>query len=48
MKYGQTLDELTRKPTERKRILKMLLERPDLIPGVSFVMFVCFLARRMP
>jgi hypothetical protein len=46
--YGQTLDALTQKPTERKRILKILLEQPTLIPGVSLVMFVSFLARRIP
>lgn len=47
-KYGQTVDSLTRKPSERKRILRLLLEQPSLIPGVSFVMLVCFLARRIP
>jgi len=47
-KYGQTLDGLTQKPTERKRILKILLEDPVLIPGVFFVMSVLFLARRIP
>ena len=47
-KYGQVLDKLTRKPTERKRILKILIHQPNLIPGVSFIMFVCFLARRIP
>jgi hypothetical protein len=46
--YGQTLDALTQKPTERKRILKMLSEEPILVPGVSLVMFVSFLARRIP
>jgi cellulose synthase/poly-beta-1,6-N-acetylglucosamine synthase-like glycosyltransferase len=46
--YGQTLDALTRKPTERKRILKILSEEPILVPGVSFVMLVSFLARRIP
>jgi len=46
--YGQTLDALTQKPNERRRILKILLERPILIPGVSFIMFVSFLARRIP
>jgi len=46
--YGQTLDALTQKPTERKRIVKILLDEPALIPGVSLVMFVSFLARRMP
>jgi hypothetical protein len=46
--YGQTLDALTQKPPERKRIVKILLEEPILIPGVSLVMFVSFLARRIP
>jgi glycosyltransferase involved in cell wall biosynthesis len=46
--YGQTIDTLTRKPTERKRIFKILLEQPDLIPGVLLVMSVCFVARRVP
>jgi hypothetical protein len=46
--YGQTLDALTQKPNERKRILKILLEQPILIPGVSLIMFVSFLARRIP
>jgi cellulose synthase/poly-beta-1,6-N-acetylglucosamine synthase-like glycosyltransferase len=46
--YGQTLDALTQKPTERKRIVKILLEEPILIPGVSLVMFVSFLIRRVP
>jgi glycosyltransferase involved in cell wall biosynthesis len=46
--YGQTLDTLTQKLTERKRILKTLLEQPDLIPGVLLVMSVCFVARRLP
>lgn len=47
-KYGQVLDLLTRKPDERKRILKILLEQPALIPGVLLVMLVCFVARRIP
>ena len=46
--YGQTIDMLTRKPTERKRIFKILLEQPELIPGVLLVMSVCFVARRIP
>jgi glycosyltransferase involved in cell wall biosynthesis len=46
--YGQTLDALTQKPTERKRILKILSEQPNLILGVSFIMCVSFLARRIP
>lgn len=46
--YGQTLDTLTQKPTERKRIVKILLEEPVLIPGVSLVMFVLFVIRRIP
>jgi cellulose synthase/poly-beta-1,6-N-acetylglucosamine synthase-like glycosyltransferase len=46
--YGQTLDALTQKPTERKRILEILLEQPNLILGVSLVMCVSFLARRIP
>lgn len=46
--YGQTLDALTQKPAERKRILEILSEEPILVPGVSLVMFVSFLARRIP
>jgi len=46
--YGQTLDALTQKPTERKRILEILLKEPILIPGVSLVMFVLFFIRRIP
>jgi len=47
-KYGQTLDTLTQKPGERRRILKLVVEQPVLIPGVLFVLFVLFLARRVP
>jgi glycosyltransferase involved in cell wall biosynthesis len=47
-KYGQTLDKLTQKPTERIRLLKILLQQPALIPGVSIVIFTLFLARRIP
>jgi glycosyltransferase involved in cell wall biosynthesis len=48
VKYGQTLDVLTHKPTERRRILRILLEQPVLIPGVLLVMSVLFLVRRIP
>jgi GT2 family glycosyltransferase len=46
--HGQKLDQLTRKHSQRKRILSILLKQPVLIPGVLFIMLVRFVARRMP
>lgn len=46
--YGQTVDALTRKPPERKRIVKILVGQPTLIPGVLLVMGTSFVARRIP
>jgi len=46
--YGTNLDTLTRKHSQRKRILDILVEQPVLIPGTFFMMFVLFVARRVP
>lgn len=47
-KYGSRLDILTRKHSQRKRILKILIRQPTHIPGTFFIMFVLFITRRMP
>jgi len=48
IRYGEGLDLITRKPTERKRIFEILLKQPALAPGVLLVLFICFVARRLP
>jgi glycosyltransferase involved in cell wall biosynthesis len=46
--YSSKLDSITRKHSQRKRIMRELIPRPTLIPGVLLVMPILFVARRMP
>jgi len=46
--YGTNLDILTRKHSQRKRILNILVKQPVLIPGTLFIMFFLFVVRRIP
>ena len=46
--YGPKFDVLTRKQSQRKRILKILIKQPVLIPGTLFIMLVSFVGRRIP
>jgi glycosyltransferase involved in cell wall biosynthesis len=46
--YGTNLGILTRKYSQRKRILNILVEQPVLILGTLFIMLVLFVVRRMP
>jgi len=46
--YGANLDVLTRKHSQRKRILNILVKQPVLILGTLFIMFVLFVVRRIP
>jgi GT2 family glycosyltransferase len=42
------LDALTRKHSQRKRILKVLLTKPILLPGTLLIIFILFFVRRLP
>lgn len=46
--YGQELDILTRKQSQRKRIFELLVKDPMLIPGTLLVMLIRFTVRRIP
>jgi len=47
-RYGTKLDALTRKNSQRKRILNILVKRPILILGTLLIMLVLFAVRRIP
>lgn len=46
--YGQKLDILTRKHSQRRRIFRILIKQPILIPGTLLVMLIRFVIRRIP
>jgi len=46
--YGTGLDVLTRKPSQRRRIMRLLNKQAALIPGTLLIMCILFVARRMP
>ena len=47
-KYSLNFDLMTRKHTQRKRVMRELIERPTLIIGTLLVMLILFIVRRMP
>jgi len=46
--YARKMDMLTRKHSQRKRILRILTKEPILTPGVLLIMLILFAGRRMP
>jgi glycosyltransferase involved in cell wall biosynthesis len=47
-KYSLNFDLMTRKHTQRKRIIRELIARPALIPGALLAMLTLFMVRRIP
>jgi hypothetical protein len=47
-KHGSNFDSMTRKHTQRKRVLRELIACPVLIPGALLTMVILFVVRRIP